>query len=377
MPLVRDDINEDVILSAIAEGSKDAITRIDPEGTIVSWTRGAERMMGYSKTEALGKPITMIVPPEDHERVHASIEQQFSGTLGVIHEETFRITKLGRRVPVMLTRIPLVNPQGETESLLAILKDNSEKMHLQKQVDTLERNNAMAKVAAKVAHEIRTPLGVLFLKSDMLTERMQSIFDHWGEESLETHKPRLEKCVTDIQKQISRLEEIANTYLHLSKSRITERQNVNLRSLLEEVVREQKPVLEKNGVQLVHHGGDNLPEVFADPQQIQRVLQNLIKNSHEALSTSKIPRAQITIGLESDGDWVWIDVQDNGPGMPQEIREDVFDPFITTKSIGTGLGLYLAKEIIQNHNGAITISSEEDQGTRVRIQLPPHTKSRE
>lgn len=367
---ISQDINENVILSAIGEGSSDAITRIDVHGDIISWTPGAERMLGYAKEEIIGEHVDIIIPEENRENTRTSILNQMQGIFGVVHEKTERLHKDGKRIPVFLTRVPLHNNRGEITSLLAILKDTSEQKKLQKQVEKLKTYTAMGKVAAKVAHEIRTPLGVLFLKSDLLVERMESAFEEWGEGDADFYKEKLGKCVADIQKQISRLEEIANNYLHLSKSRTMERHRIDLSKWMDELLKELQEQYPQGFIDFKIDYDEQTPNIEGDPQQLQRVVANLVKNSVEAIQYSKHKQGDILIRSRPADKGVYIEVVDDGPGMSKEIQEDIFDPFITTKSIGTGLGLYLVREIIDNHGGQITIESEEGHGATVRIFIP-------
>ncbi|MDP8244826.1 MAG: ATP-binding protein [Candidatus Hinthialibacter antarcticus] len=364
------DINENVILSAIGEGSSDAITRIDANGIITSWTPGAERMLGYSTAEIIGQHVDRIIPEENREATRISIQKQMQGKFSVLHEETERLHKDGRLVPVFLTRVPLHNNNCEIASLLAILKDTSEEKKLQKQVERLQRDTAMGKVAAKVAHEIRTPLGVLFLKSDLLVERMEAAFEEWGKGDASSHHGKLDKCVADIQKQISRLEEIATNYLHLSKSRTMERQRIDLRKWMKEMLKELQEQYPQGFIDFKTEYDEESPIIDGDPQQLQRVVANLVRNSVEAIQYSHNKKGTILLRSRPVDDGVMLEVVDDGPGMSHEISEDIFDPFITTKSIGTGLGLYLVREIIDNHGGSINIDTEEGQGTAVRIFLP-------
>ncbi len=364
------DINENVILSAIGQGSSDAITRIDINGNIVSWTPGAERMLGYTKDEIIGRSVDTIIPEDNRENTRKSIQQQFQGTFSVIHEETERLHKDGRRIPVFLTRVPLHNNNCEVASLLAVLKDTSEEKKLQKQLEKLQTYTAMGKVAAKVAHEIRTPLGVLFLKSDLLVERMEAAFEEWGQGDAAAHQEKLGKCVADIQKQISRLEEIATNYLHLSKSRAMDRQRIDMNHWMKEMLKELQEQYPQGFIEFKSDYDDQTPAVDGDPQQLQRVVANLVRNSVEAIQYSKNKRGAITLRARPDDHGVLLEVADDGPGMSQEIKDNIFDPFITTKSIGTGLGLYLVREIIANHGGSIDIDTEEGKGTAIRIVLP-------
>lgn len=374
----------DSVLDAIVEGSADGIIRMDADRVIVSWTKGAERMLGYTREEILGRSVDVIVPPDIREENREAMIDQMRGNLGVIHAETVRMNKQGNPVPVLLTRIPIKESNGKTVALLAIFKDiseqkklqkekillKSEQKQLQKKLENLERNTAMARVAAKVAHEIRTPLGVLFLKSDLLLEKLDTAFSKWGTGDPQVHRKSLDKCLADIQRQISRLEEIANNYLHLSKSRSMERQDVNIKKFMAELETELKEHYAAEDLAIAIDVSGDAKTAYFDPQQFQRVFVNLVRNSREAIQHSEVKIGRIDIHARRQDNQLVFRVTDNGPGMPKEIRETVFDPFTTTKSIGTGLGLYLTCEIVENHGGAITIDSEPGQGTTIQITIP-------
>ncbi|MBN2328178.1 MAG: PAS domain S-box protein [Candidatus Omnitrophica bacterium] len=377
-------ISEDLVLSAIVEGTADGIIRVDADLRIQSWTRGAERILGYSREEIVGKPVSLIVPKDLQFDVQETMREQMVGHLGVIHTETTRINKQGKKVHVQLTRIPLKDATGKTVVLMAIFKDiseqkklqkekiqlKSEQIQLQKKLETLERNTAMTRVAAKVAHEIRTPLGVLFLKSDLLLEKLNHAFDNWGNDEPDIYYKSLDKCLSDIQRQISRLEEIANNYLHLSKSRAMEREDVNVKQFMKELEAELKEQYGRDDLALQFSLDHDAGMAYFDPQQFQRVFANLVRNSREAIQNANISEGIIQIQANRQDENLIFRIIDNGPGMPDEIRETVFDPFTTTKSIGTGLGLYLTCEIVENHGGTITIDSEPGKGTAIQIIIP-------
>lgn len=361
---------QEAILSAIGEGSADAITQVDKSLTLTIWSPGAERMLGYTRDEMVGQPVGTLFTPDIYDFEMERIQKQFDGTIGALNVETVRVRKDGTPVHVQMTRLPLKNRNGETTALLAVLKDITEEKLLRKKVDHLERNQAMSKVAAKVAHEIRTPLGVLFLKSDLLVERLDMVFDDWGRDNVESHKKVLEKYITDIQRQVSRLEEIANNYLHLSKSRTMERMDVDVEAMLSEMITECKEQYKDEDIEWELEVREKQRTVFLDPQQILRVCFNLARNSVEAVRSLEDRRKIIGVILDGDEKYIHITIWDKGPGIPNDIQETIFDPFTTTKSIGTGLGLYLVEEIVKNHGGEISLDSEEGNGTSVRISIP-------
>lgn len=375
---------EDLVLNAIVEGSTDGIIRIDADQRIVSWTKGAERMLGYTPEEIVGQTVDCIVPPDLRDETRKAMIEQIQGNLGVTYEETTRLNKQGKVIPVLMTRIPLRDSSGNAVALLAIYKDISEQKKLQKEknqlktehkqlqkkLENLERNTAMARVAAKVAHEIRTPLGVLFLKSDLLLEKMDHAFENWGIGDPKIHRKSIDKCLADIQRQTSRLEEIANNYLHLSKSRSMEREDVPIKKFMKEIETELREHYMSEDLEIQISIDNQVHTGYFDPQQFQRVFANLIRNSREALQHSEVKKGRIDIQVTRQEANLVFRVTDNGPGMPEEIRETVFDPFTTTKSIGTGLGLYLTCEIVENHGGTISIDSEPGKGTTIQFTIP-------
>jgi len=115
-----------------------------------------------------------------------------------------------------------------------------------------------------------------------------------------------------------------------------------------------------------------LAEVAVDRQMLRRVLLNLIQNAADALADAKQPAPKIRVGLRREGDFFVVEVEDNGPGIPAEMRELIFDPYVTTKHTGTGLGLAIVKKIAIEHGGNITADVSSLGGARLRLTLPVH-----
>jgi len=227
-----------------------------------------------------------------------------------------------------------------------------------------ERLAAVGKMAAMITHEVRNPLSSIGLNTELLEDEMASLPGD-GEEA--------RSLCRAIQTEVDRLTDITETYLQfarLPKPKLAVEQVNDIIRDLTDFEREQ---LAARGVELVTELGD-VPAVNVDDGQIRQALLNLIRNAGEAVAEtgggSVTVRSRV-VGGGADGlEAVEVEVADDGPGIADELRAKVFDPFFSTKSGGTGLGLALTHQIAREHDGAMRVESEPGHGARFVMTLP-------
>lgn len=170
-----------------------------------------------------------------------------------------------------------------------------------------------------------------------------------------------------IQSQVDRMGELAQDILEFSKGRTRlERVDVPLQSYFEEIVDGQRASFEESHVRLVLAPS---PPVTAciDPARFRRVVDNLLVNARQALGTGGC----VTVGWRTENDLLLVNVEDDGPGIPESIRDSLFDPFVTSgKAQGTGLGLAITQKVVEDHGGRIGVETDPSWGTRFTITLP-------
>jgi two-component system NtrC family sensor kinase len=215
----------------------------------------------------------------------------------------------------------------------------------------------IGKVTAGIAHEINNPLNNIYLTAEVLLEDLPNI------ECAE----RLE-MVNDILNQAERAREVVHHLLAFSRTRkTTSLEQLDLTALIRQTLVFLKNQIRINQVSVQTKMPDTPILINGNPNQLQQVFVNIILNAIQSMG----PGGLLTIKIKTvAGNKAQVQISDNGPGIPEEVKTRIFDPFFTTKSEGTGLGLSVSNSIIEDHNGKISLESEQGQGTSFYVDLP-------
>jgi len=226
----------------------------------------------------------------------------------------------------------------------------------QSQAVANERLAAIGKMAAHVTHEIRNPLTSISLNIDLLDEELRG--RDVGKESHE--------LLASITREVDRLGSLSEEYLRLARIPSPRLDSEDLTALVDDVARFCRPELERAGCELVVDVPVELPQVHFDEAQIRQAILNLLRNAREAMPQG----GKVELRVLPEGMSVAVCVSDRGGGIPDAIRDRVFDPFFSTKGEGTGLGLAITKRIVEAHGGALTCEGREGGGTTFHLSLP-------
>lgn len=339
-------------LAAIVESSDDAIVSKDLNGVIMTWNAGAERLFGFSSEEAVGRPITIVIPPDRLDEEPEILRRIRRGER-VDHFETIRRRKDGTLLDISLTVSPIVDSSGRIVGASKIARDITERKMLERQKD------AFIGIAA---HELRTPVTGIKAYTQLLARRLRDSGDPAGHDildKLDAQADRLAGLISDLLDATR----IQGGTLPFRPAPF------DLSELLAEVVDEVQrasPVhrLEIESVAPV--------TVVGDRERIGQVIMNLLSNA-----TKYSPDAgRVIVRVEADGDDVVVAVQDFGIGIPKQDHERIFDRFYRVDADdragypGLGLGLYIAAEFVRRHGGTIWVESDDRRGTTVAFSLP-------
>ncbi len=220
-----------------------------------------------------------------------------------------------------------------------------------------EKLAALGALLAGVAHELNNPLSVVVGYSSMLQELAQ---DEASRQRAARVHGAAERCAR-----------IVKTFLAMARSRPPQYGPVRLGEIAENALELAGYGLRTADIEIVREFDPELPAVWGDSDQLHQVLTNLIVNARQALLQAPAPR-RLLLRLHAEGDRVVIEVEDNGPGIPEAVRQRVFEPFFTTKpqGVGTGVGLSVCLGIVTAHEGRIDLWSEPGRGTRFKVILP-------
>lgn len=223
-----------------------------------------------------------------------------------------------------------------------------------------ERLATVGRMAAQVAHEVRNPLMSIGLNTELLEEEVAAagMDDEAATES--------RAILQAIQSEVERLTQVTENYLTLARLPDPELGSGRVEEVLEDLLDFQGEELSRAGIAVHFEPDAALPEVRADTNQLRQAFLNLVRNATDAMAGG----GQLTVGAREAEGGVEISITDTGPGVPDEERDRIFDPLYSTKKDGTGLGLAVARQIVETHGGAVRCEAAEGGGTVFVVQLP-------
>ncbi len=342
-------------LKNILHTSDQAIMVIDQNEKFIAWNKGAEKIFGYTESEVIGKPSWLLMTKDQksvNELEFIKKEVIEKGQVTIL--ETFRVAKSGKTVPVELNVTKLPSKDDEYIGRSVIIKDFTEVNQLQQQVSQSEKLAVIGQLAAGVAHEIGNPLASI---SSIVQILQRKASDQYFSEQL-----------SHIKENIDRISKIVRELVDFSRPPGFEKKIIQITDVIKTalgIVRYDKRIKK---VDFKTNLDPELPFINVVPDQILQVLINILINALDAINGEGI----IEVNTKHDDDFIYIEIKDNGCGMPPEVVAQIFDPFFTTKEVGkgTGLGLSVSYGIIKKFKGDILVHSKPEIGSRFTIKLP-------
>ena len=294
-----------------------------------------------------------VMLQEDRERVWQEVQEALKDRKPF--QSSYRIRTVEGSVKwVWEQGCGIFSEAGEVVGIEGYVVDITQQRALEDQLRKTERLAELGTLASGMAHEIGTPMNVILGRAELLMRKAQD----------ERTRKGLETIVT----QVERITKIMNQLLSFARKRPAVRQAVNLEAVMIDVLDVLQERLGKQHIQVKKTVSPHLPKVLADPDHMNQVLLNLILNACQAMGDG----GTLSLALHPTDDAVELTVQDTGSGIAQEQLAKIFDPFFSTKAVGegTGLGLTVVHGILQEHQGAIRVTSVPGQGTTFIVSLP-------
>jgi len=355
-------------LQSVLDTVPDAMIVIDPKGIMHSYSKAAERLFGYSAAEAIGQNVSILMP--------APYQQQHDGYLDRYRRTgEKRIIGIGRLV-VGLRRDGSTFPMelsvgemrsGERRFFTGFVRDLTERQQAQQRLQELQaeliqvsRFTALGDMASTLAHELNQPLTAVanYLKGS------KRLLDQGDAAQI----PLVRDAIEQASEQALRAGQIIRRLRDLVARGETDRQVENPVKLIEEACALALSGARETGVRVTFAFDPQMSSVLADRIQVQQVLLNLIRNAIEAMQDA--PKRELRVSTHQLGqDILRIDVADTGPGIAPEIAEQLFQPFVTTKRHGMGVGLSISRTIIEAHGGRLWAEPNPDGGTIFSLTL--------
>ena len=400
-------------LAAIVESSDDAIISKNLDGVITSWNRAAEQLFGYKAAEAIGKPVSILIPADRHDEEPGILGRIRRGDR-IDHYETVRQRKDGRLIDISLTVSPVRDAHGKiigaskiardisdrrraeeelrrvkddlaraneelakrveertldlSQAKAALLRDMEEQNRLQEQLRQAQKMESIGTLAGGIAHDFNNILNIIKGYISALGEN-PGAGEHFAA-NLKVIDDAIERGTATVRQLLTLARK---TEAHLAST--------NANDIISELAKLLKQTFPKT-INVSLQLDRRLPSMLADPSQISQVLLNLCVNARDAmpsggsltLRTTLVHRRTVAERhAEAVAPWyVCIEVVDLGVGMDAAVRSRIFEPFFTTKETGqgTGLGLSIVYAIIKNHHAVIDVESQPGRGTTFRLYLP-------
>ncbi len=337
----------------IVELAQDAIVLYDPEGRVLDWNKRAEEIYGYRRDEVLGRIPPYVENPEEFRRTLQAVAE--GQVIRRRHEK--RRDRDGRLREVLVALAPYPGVQnGNHARILEIAHDMTEFLEIQRQISHVDKMATLVQLISGIAHHLNTPLASILLLTQMM------------EEECEDAPPRFRDNLAKIEKQVKFCKQTVQRLLSLARPSVSTRSWVDLRSIVEDLFVIYDKEFRKRGIRPRLVCECEEAEVYADSNEMEQALLNLIPNALDAMPDG----GELTVRFRSDDRFVTVEVQDTGVGMDPEVQKRIFEPFFTTKGYGqgTGLGLAIVKRIVEDHGGDILVRSEKGKGTTFILRLP-------
>ena len=355
------------LLAQLVASSDDAIISKTLDGIITSWNRAAEHIFGYAATEAIGKSVSILIPLDLWPEEERFIEQLRAGR-GIEHYETERLHKDGSVVLVSLSVSPICDAKGVVIGASKIARDITEKKRAEARTNMLlselahaSRLSAMGQMSSALAHELNQPLTAIMNYIKATKRTLASI----------TGFPtaRANELIENAAHETLRAGAIIKNLRDFVEKRESKRAFENLNKVIEESIRLGFVGVDDVNVNVRLELDPEIPLVLIDKIQIQQVMTNLIRNGIEAMQL--VDRRELSISTtRADGDFVQVTMTDTGPGLSPEVLSRLFQPFITTKEKGMGIGLTICQSIVEAHGGRIWPIEERTVGAGFSFRLP-------
>jgi PAS domain S-box-containing protein len=340
-------------LRLVMEAVPDAIVVLDAEGRQLDMNSAARALFAAAPDDA-DHSLFAVLDPGAHAIARENLEAAFRGAVRTFDIRFYRPD--GIRGIAAVSYAPVRDERGVSR-VLAVVRDVTDQKRTSAQLQQAEKLAAIGQLVSGVAHEINNPAAIISGFAQTLL--------------LDDVKAEHREMAQMIYDEASRIGRITQNLLAFARAGGKERTLIDLNDILRRTFALRSYHLTTLNIAVTLDLDPSDPKIWANASDVQQLLLNLVINAEQALLTIEPPRTITIRSLAGEQD-VRVEVADNGPGVPPEIRERVFDPFFTTKpeGVGTGLGLSICYGITRDHAGRIWLESDPGQGARFVVQLP-------
>lgn len=333
----------------------EAVLILDEKMVIVEINPAAEYMLGYANWEAVGQSYENILIGTD--RLLPALSDALKGNATFNIGEASLNRRDGESFPVEVKVIPVVSGEAVT-GMEILITDISEHEESKAVTQQLEHRAVLGDYTAAFAHDVRNPINNISTGLQLLSA------------SLDEKDPS-QDVISKMLGDCTRLNHLMESFLAFSRPLEMKFEAIEVESFLKRILDRWQPRMARVNVKSILNVNKDVTRITGDPRSLENVFTNLISNALEAMTeTGDTLAIKAEMVKEINGHpHVEISVSDNGPGIPEDVKERIFEPFVTTRKMGTGLGLAITKQIVNAHKGSIKIDSFPG-GTVFTVQLP-------
>ncbi len=347
-------------IERLLEQLREVVLLFDRHGRLVLAGRAAEELLGRARWELLGRTWRELFPPQTPlgAALRSAVEQR-----RVLRDHAALLEREGQPPARLLVNADPLEafPDREPMGLLVTLRDAESRQQLRSQLDVSARLAAISRLTGGVAHEIKNPLNAIAVHLEVLRSKLGD----GGQDAL----PEIET----IQREITRLDRVVKTFLDFTRPIELRMGTVEMVGLLREILALVEPAAAQQGIQITLAAEPEEILLEGDRDLLKQAILNVVVNAVEAMKDGGCIRVRARL----EGDDCSVEVADEGPGIPEEIRDRIFQLYFSTKGKGSGIGLAVAFRVVQLHNGTIEFTTEVGRGTTFRLRFPARRQAPE
>ena len=361
-------------LRRVIDAALDGMVVIDSSGTVLLYNDACERLFGYSAEEVVGNNVRMLMTPPDrknhNEYIRSYLRTGTARVIGIGRDLTGR-RKDGSTIPLRLS-VGELRDEDDATLFIGTLHDLTEALRARERIEELQselmqvaRASAVGEMGSALAHELTQPLSAV----SGFVEASAVLIDESGGGI----PARVREYMGQAVAQAQRAGAVIRLMREFTARGDTERSVEDINAVVEEICELAMLGTATDGIDLELSLAADLPPVLIDHVQIQQVVLNLVRNCIDALSGCE--SGTITVATRCGSAVVEVAVGDDGPGLSADVRDRVFEPFVSTKRDGIGIGLSICRTIVEAHGGRIAVETGTDHGTEFRFSVPVFDES--
>lgn len=354
-------------LAALVDSSEDAIISKTLAGVVTSWNKAAETMFGYAAEEIIGRAIGLLLPPDRIGEEELILERLRRGER-IDHYETVRRRKDGQEIHVSVAVSPIRNLAGDIVAASTIVRDITAQKLTQARLQEvhsellhISRLSTMGQMASTLAHELNQPLSALRNYLAALRRLVGAP---------QSDPKKIGEIIVRADEQAARAGDVIRHLREFVVKGETERRLEDLNAVVRQAAALGMIGVKQQGISASMRLAEGLPPVLIDRVQTQQVVLNLVRNAVEAMEATERQELAISTARRSDMQGVEISVADTGAGIAADVAERLFQPFVSSKKSGMGIGLAISKEIVEAHGGRLSVAPNMPTGTVFTVLLP-------